>query len=1059
MFHLHVSNRTEHLLRHLAEVLKVSERRSLFEKEVFLIQSPGMERMISQYLADVFRSWCNFSYLLPVDFLSLIAKKLGIPLSPDGFDRRIMIWRIDEQLRHLDEDVYLQVANYLQGPQADLKRYQLARQLANIFDQYQVMRLDMLAGWEKGISAIGSKAELWQIALWQRLCSQLQDISHRGALLRSVIEMLLQEKNLSPLLPQRVSIFGLHTMPPLFLEYFNALSRHVDIHLYTLSPCRHYWGDIETRRLQLQRKLQAKEMTNLEEQFVVESHPLLSSLGQQGRDFQMMLLEKVEFKLEFESFTSPLNGCSPSLLKYLQHDLLEGKVVKEQTGKFSNDVSVQIASCHSKMREVTILKDYLLDLLHHDGTLELRDIVVMAPDIQEYATLIPAIFDDIQHSIADSSMRRRNRYISAFLDFLHIFQGRFGWSEVLDLMHKEVVFPNFDLTESDLQVVQKWVIDSGVRWGLSAHQRGEMGLPELTECSWRAGLDRLLLGYAFSGEKGIEDILPYSGIEGGAAQALGGLCQFMDIFERAEKNFKQKQSMEEWSKLLLGYCEELFGVGDSKDLLELQGILAGLETIYGRFHDSSISYDVIQAWLIHTTEESISSSGFMRGQLTFCSMLPMRSIPFKVVCLMGLNDGIFPKADKWATFDLMGDNYRPGDRSRRGDDRYQFLEAILAARENLYISYLGQSIVTNEAVPPSVMVTEFLELLEDFYGVVEKVVEHPLHPFNSRYFKNEETQLYSYSKNHRKTAETLKKGAVKKNNWWLGNLDVETREISLDDLLQFYSNPQRFFIRNCLDIRLEGEVDLPADREAFVLNPLDEYMINQDVVKALVNGENPEKLLSYLHHQGRWPLGNPGKLSYAKRVEEISSFAEGIQSLEMGKRIADVSIDLVVGGYNLRGTLGNLYEKGSLLTRYARLKGKDLLCGWLYYLLLSRLEGVNKHTLIVSMDAQHCFFDCQPKPDLEKYVHHFVEGCRRPSPLYLEPAFAYAKQEDNKRANISPLEKAEATLQQRLENGYEPEWELLLSGMEGGRYLGEEFEQLCHEFIIPVWKEANARRV
>ncbi len=1055
MFYLHVSNRTEHLLRHLAEVLRVGERRNLFEKEVFLVQSQGMERMISQYLADVFQCWCNFQYLLPLDFLNLIARKLGMHISTDGFDRRIMIWHIEELLRSLDGDVYSGLANYIRGDDRGLKRFQLARKLANIFDQYQVMRPDMLSGWEKGLPTTTAGAERWQMSLWQRLCARLEGVPHRGDLLRMVIDMFRQEKGLSGLLPRRISIFGLHTMPPLFLEYLNGLSQHTDIHLYILSPCRHYWGDIENKRTQLRRKITLQKQGKPVETEMPENHPLLASLGQQGRDFQRMLLENVRFQLEFESFEKPLEVVSPCLLHRLQQDLLEGEVVEAKGEQFPDDTSVHIVSCHSKLREMTILKDYILNLLHNDAGLELRDIVVMAPDIQEYVALIPAIFNDIQHSIADRSMRRRNRAIGAFIDFLHVVDGRFGWSEVLDLLQNEVIYPNFDLTPADLQTLQHWVTDSGIRWGLSADQRGAMGLPAFSESTWGAGLERLLMGYATDVDECVEGILPYKNVEGGSAQALGGLCQFIDIFERARKEFENEHSLEDWSRILLIYAGQLLGDEDDRELLEMNGILAELGSLHGRFHESSVGFDVVQAWLVHTAKESRSSSGFLRGQLTFCSMLPMRSIPFKTVCLMGLNDGVFPKADRWATFDLMGETQRPGDRSQRADDRYQFLEALLAARKNLFLSYVGQSIVSNENIPPSVVVTELLEILEKSYGVKDKVVMHPLHPFNSRYFLPGHAGLYSYNSHYCKTAEILRQGGEEKRPWWSGSMAVEPERIQIRDLLSFYANPQRFFVRKCLAIRLDSERELPEDREAFSVEGLDDYLIDQELVARILDGEGPDVLHSQLRLQGRWPLATPGQLAFEEKVAEISAFTERIGTLDMGKRLADMPIDLEVGGYHITGTLTNLFEGGIVFTRYATLKGKDLVAGWIHHLLSCQFPELAHRTMVVAEDITLGFSSCQALPGLEELLGRFLEGCRRPSPFYIEPAFVYVRQEESRWAKISPLEKAEISMRHRLENGYEPEWALLLDGSEQESLLGEEFEEFCRDFMGPIWRAAD----
>ena len=283
MFYLHVSNRTENLLRHLAEVVRVGERRSLFEKEVFLIQSQGMERMISQSMAAEFRSWCNFKYLLPLNFLTDIAGLLGMPVTPDSYDRGVLAWRIEALLHDLDKDDYQPLRRYLAGENAGLKRFQLSCRLADLFDQYQIWRPEMLACWENGKRVTDHPSEPWQMALWLQLLAGAEGMPHRGILLRQVIEKLNNHGDLSRFLPRRVSAFGLHSLPPLFLLYLQGLAGHCDVHLYLLSPCRHYWGDIENERKRIRKRLSRIEQGFEPEAEVRDHHPLLASLGRQGR--------------------------------------------------------------------------------------------------------------------------------------------------------------------------------------------------------------------------------------------------------------------------------------------------------------------------------------------------------------------------------------------------------------------------------------------------------------------------------------------------------------------------------------------------------------------------------------------------------------------------------------------------------------------------------------------------------------------------------------------------------------------------------------------------------
>jgi len=1052
MLYLHVSNRTENLLCHLAEVLRVGGRRSLFAKEILLIQSQGMERMISQHLAGEFGSWCNFEYFLPLGFLQYSARLLGMEVTPDGYDRRAMTWRIEELLRNIQGDEYGPVRSYLQGENLAVKRYQLAGQLANIYDQYQLMRPEMLAAWETGRLATGHAHECWQQSLWQRLQADRNGGRHRGGVLQSIVTRLESDEDFSAILPERVSVFGLSIMPPLFLHYLQGLGRHSDVHLYVLSPCREYWGDLELRRSLLLEHGGENPESPEDADVAPEHHPLLVAFGRQGRDFQRMLFsDTISFQMEFSSYHDPLEPKNPCLLHRLQADLLAGDVTREEECWPENDRSVHIVSCHSRLREITVLKEHILQWLYNDPKLQLRDIVVMAPDIQEYGALIPAVFDNIQHSISDRSLRRSNSVLAVFADFLALFQGRFAWDEILDLVKQSPIAEKLELGRVDLDNLQRWVTEAGIRWGLSGAQRCESGLPDFAEGSWQAGLSRLLMGYAVDSDEVVCDVLPYRNIEGSAAAALGGLCRFVDLVEEARREFGETRTLCEWSELLIGYGRKLFKSeaerSGSRDFLELQELLAELGETGTTFHHGDVAFDVIHAWLEYTTRETRSSSGFLRGQLTFCSMLPMRSIPFKRVCLIGLNDSAFPRDDRHATFDLMAVRHLPGDRSRRMDDRYQFLEAIMAAREGLYLSYIGQSIKNNEPLPPSVVVTELLEVLRECYRAGHLVVRHPLHPFSSRYFTGRESGLFSYDEKYCRVARRIHDPDRQGQGWWSGVRQMEIQEIDVRELFAFYRNPQRFFVRSCLGIRLDTGPEVVPDSEPFAQEKLEEYAINHDIIERLLAGTDPVSIQTKLQAATRWPLGEPGRIVFRQRVEELQRFVTHLERAGLGDRSDDVEIDLEVDGYRLRGWLGNIYESGILLYRYANLDGRDLLTGWLHYLLHEYQTGKAVDVVMCGRDRNYTFSaGCGTEPGLEILVQTFVDGCRAPSPLYLEPGMALLKKQESPAA----LDAAISALVRYLERGYDPETLLLLSGCEVETVLGEPFIAATQAILAPV---------
>ncbi len=1047
MFYLHTSNRTENLLQHFSELVRVQGREDLFAPELFLIQGQGMERIISQRTADAFGAWCNFRYLHPLDLFADIAARLGMTAETQAFSRRTLVWRIELLLRDNSDLPLAPLASYLEGENAGLKRFQLAWQLAAVFDQYQIMRPELLAAWGKGRAISRHPAESWQMALWRRLVAVAGESSHRGAMLQRLIDRL-QDGPAGMQLPGRLSVFGLHTMPPLFLAALRALASRTDVHLYLLSPCAEHWGDLPGRRQWAKRVVSAAgEGTVAAAE--AEGHPLLVALGRQGRDFQAMLLDQVDFEMRFESFADPLAAGKASVLRRLQSDLLHNRAEPAERPAAAADDSLLVVSCHSRMRELAVLRDHVLDWLYRDPALELRDIVVMAPDIQEYAALIPAQFADIQHTIADRSLRRRNQAVAAFLSFLDLLDGRFGWTAVLDLLAQETIASRFELAAADIDRVRQWTASAGIRWGLSAEQRRRLELPVFGQGSWQAGLERLLMGYATGSEELCDGILPFADIEGSPARALGGLCEFLEVIGDAEREMARPHSLQRWSGLLQFYASRLLAEDGGGDFLELRLLLAELDA--GSGHDGEVGLEVIRAWLDQAAAEAPSASGFLRGQLTFCSMLPMRSIPFRVVCLLGLNDGEFPGIDRHATFDLLSATPRIGDRSRRDDDRYQFLEALLAARDTVYLSYIGRSVKTNEPLPPSVVVAELLEILQAWYGFAPAalVAEQPLHPFSRRYFNGSEPRLFSYDAEACAAARQFAR-AGRRQPWWHGEAAPVPDTVPLADFLEFFRNPQRWFVRTVLSLDLRLADDLVEDDEPFALARTDAWDVDRHMLEALLAGSSPAPLAS-LQDAGLWPLGTAGKLLHEQKNEEIGELVRRIEAADMGSRFPDMPVDLDIGGLRLRGMLGNLWENGTLLYRNDSCRGSDLFSLWLHGLLAREVLGRDIGVVGIFRDVElHTDMASGSQPDLAGFARLFAAGCRRPSPLLVDPAHIYVQYLE-KGAAVA-LGKARARLDDILEQGFHPELNLLLRGKTSAEVLDAEFAETAATFLLPLWR-------
>jgi len=442
-------------------------------------------------------------------------------------------------------------------------------------------------------------------------------------------------------------------------------------------------------------------------------------------------------------------------------------------------------------------------------------------------------------------------------------------------------------------------------------------------------------------------------------------------------------------------------------------------------------------------------------------MLPMRSIPFRKVCLLGLNDTVFPKNDYHPPFDLLTDRFLPGDRSRRSDDRYQFLEAILSARETLYVSYVGQSIRSNDKLPPSVVISEMLEVIK-FYGINELIEQHPLQGFSEKYFSGG-SDLFSYSKELSEVSRSLQGRVFSSDPWWEGSLEKEIPEnVNIADLFRFFQNPQRFFVQNVLGIRLNNYTSSLEEHEPFSLDPLQNYLLEQDFVSGRLSGREWNDLYRRVQLQGQWLLGMPGEIYFEKKQEEQQSFIGQVMSREKAGHIEDIFVDQQVGTIRLTGKLDSLYRDGSFLFRYARMKAKDLVTAWVQHCLTAVCSGTEKDTNLLTKDYELVFpAGTATNRDLQKLLSLFRQGQRTPSGLLPEPVLAYAREMEKFEQNGKgePLLKAIQSFSRSVKHGYEPEWELLYQNLAYDSLFGKEFMEAADWFYDSIWKRADVRKL
>lgn len=1026
---LFMSNRLESLAEDLAGVLS-RPLLSPFDAETIVVQSKGMERWVSLELAGRLGILANCRFPFPNAFIhEMFQRVMGDLPDTSLFDPEMLTWRIMKLLPDLlCLPGFESLQDYLGDPPQGLKELQLAGRIAEVFDQYVIYRPDWINRWESG------EDNHWQAVLWRALAKDLEG-RHRASLARGFMERL---RNADPGMfgfPERVNVFGISYLPPFHIEILEHLSRFTEVNFFLLNPCREYWGTIASdRRLrQIARRVET-ESCSMEDLHLEVGNSLLASMGKMGRDFLERMIEA-----SCEEISRFCDPGEESVLAALQSDIFHlrerGCGEFPETAVSSPDRSLQVHSCHSPMRELEVLYDHLLEMFQDDPGLRPGDILVMVPDIETYAPFIEAVFDGpekegmrIPYSIADRAIRRESRDVNTFLAVLELWDERLSAPQVLDVLACPPVRARFGMAENDLEVIHRWVRESGIRWGRDRDSRLRWTTQAFHENTWQSGSERLLLGYAMpgGGKRLFHGILPYDHIEGGDGLLLGSFMAFLEELFGVVSGLETPRTLREWSQYLLGALSRLFLPEDEslEALQELRRLLLELERIQETTgFEEPLEIAAIHWYLSRKLERSVSRGGFIAGGVTCCSMLPMRSVPFKIICLLGMDFNSYPRRPSPPEFDLMARAARPGDRSVRDDDRYLFLEALISARKRLYISYTGQSCLDNTVIPPSVLVSELLDYLaKGFHGPggdrpYRPVVQHRLQPFSPAYFLGPRSVvgeaaagslqegggglLFSYSRRHLEEARYSLQGKKPLPVFLPEPLpppEEELRTVSVLDLGRFLANPAKFLLNRRLGVYLDEDQAVMEETEPFELSALERYGVGEDLVAAVLEGVDTTELLAAVKAAGRLPHGVPGERLFMQLQAEVKNFAGEAKGFLTGEKLPPVELRCPIGDFMVTGRIEGVYPDHLVRYRFAALKAKDHLRLWVQHLLMNLLqpEGYPRVSLLMGVqDRRWQAFEYRPVQGAEELLGGLLElywrGLSEPVHFIPKASFDYAK--------------------------------------------------------------------
>ncbi|MCP4869149.1 MAG: exodeoxyribonuclease V subunit gamma [Proteobacteria bacterium] len=961
------------------------------------------------------------------------------------------------------------------------RAYSLARELADIFDRYVTYRPELACGWSQTpptqvpADPVGLE---WQASLWADVRAQLADAPHRADRIAAACARLRAGEPASPL-TKPLRLFAVSSLPPGWMELLGQVGRRVDVDLFVLCPSNEYWADVrgqvgrDPAWLRRDRDSLAADLRS--PQSKDEGNPLLISMARLARDFQIVLEAQPEdyedsrddlfFDME-TTYPDPFGEGAPRALQWLQTDVLRARdpaSVRDEPGRAlqPSDDSIQLHSCHGPTRQVEVLRDVLLGLFEDHHGLQPRDVLVMTPDIEGFAPLITAVFSEgpaarrqrdgepdwsaegwgdvgapqIPFQIADLSVRRLNPVADALMRVLEMAAGRVEASTVLDFINLEPVRRRFGFEPDQLPQLQTWIQDSGIRWGAHAEQRERSAQPKDLQNTWRFGLQRLLLGVVSPdlGQLFCDEIAPFDAIEGGETFLLGRLVDCCNTLFQELDDLREPRPAVEWLDRVDLTIARITDTTAAASWLT-QRVRTTLTDLREGAEKAGSTRPVTAAALVALLQGQFdvasSASKQQSGAVTFCAMVPMRSVPYRVVCLLGMDEGTFPRKAAGLAFDLVSRHPRAGDRDPRDEDRFLMLEAMLSARQHLVVLYTGRDVRSNEERAPAVPVGELKDVLDRSFPSLPSgaspsdwmTTEHPLQAFSPRNFVAGHPARrppggplpWSFDRRLLHGAQALRTGGVAAPAFFPPDgQDAAARaadgreleEIPLVELIKFFKNPTAYLLQRQLKVNLKEYGSQVLDREPVALDTLERWSVRKALLDACLAGQTMPEARRALTATGRLPLGYAGRVYLDTPAGIVGGMLNDSAVWPTGASAptaprAPLLLDIQLRDARVTGSLTRIWGDLLLDFQFGKEAAKRLIGPWLELLAWQVTDPEAGRAILVLGDEEKgqptvgmigMAAPADPKERLEELVALYRRGCREPLPLFESSSLEFAK--------------------------------------------------------------------
>lgn len=1047
--YLKVSNSLEALSIGLAQTLKASNSH-VFEQHLIVTQTEGMNNWLKLQMAEYLGIAANCRFLKPNDLIHQIYFLMDGHYS-EMLSGRNLTWLLYKLLgEDAFREAYPAVATYYHTtePDSDLKRMGLAEKTADLFDQYQIYRPDMIREWNEQAEDPLAKMD-WQQYLWgkakQVSGNQLPDKTIVG---QHILDML-KDPEQQELLAQRmntVHLFGLSIITAYHVQILHELSKFIDIHFHIINPSPEiYWFDDKSEKQQARWRMKGRPLLESD----VAGNSLLMGWGRVVQDTFGLFFGYDAFVNAYD-IVGLVETIPDTLLNKVQYDIYHNANIERNpiTLEDVEDGSITINNCYTVAREVEVLYNYLVHLIDRKReTLSPRDIVVMVRNIDAYAPYIKAIFNNapykFRYTIADESYADSDNLFNALHAILRITEENFKAEEVLQLLDSSYIRKRFGI--NNVSLVRAVVDQANIRFGIHGTKEDETYL-----VSWKYGIRRIMYGVCMSGDmeygNGEDSFFPLDILEGSDSLEVIRFCHFAEVLIAAVEERKRERSISGWVAYIESLLHNMVYEPEEEVDEDYNTLMQQLSdyNLLNEYMSDNVAFDVFSHSFLQTLTGTTRSGLFVNGGITFCSLIPMRSIPFRVVAMLGLDYDKFPRREQPVGFNLMEKSKQRGDRNVKDNDKHLFLETVLSARQYLYISYVGQSAKDNSRMPPSALVDELLDYIESGCEEPEEVrsrlvTRQPLQGFSRKYVQGDD-RLYSYLNT------TISDRPITRADKAMEQVPME--EIDLDDLVRFFKNPFKAYYNKVLGIYYNDEQVLLNETEIFHLDSLQKWSLKNELLQMDSNAIANMKIR--LVKTGRLPLKNMAYVALQQIEAEVQPVREKYRTCINGAEEQSVPVDLDIEGTLLKGNITSVFDGKLVQVSWSKNEDKYLMEAYIRYL-AGRAAGVLTGMCFISGAGKKDSFEAIPLPQdealrrLSALVEIYREGFERITPF--SPDF-HIKPDEVQELDFSKFSKKVNDALEKKDDPY------ILREYENGFFKDEAkldtYKAICRHLLQPL---------